>query len=126
MDCERDLSQIGLGVNMKTAIIVTILMYFASANLFADATETGKVTQLRVNSNAGKHFVSIWLDGLNDNTDCSGGKRWTINQATDPLFKEKYSLILAAASAGKPITLFQNTGCATWYSNKVSQVSVHY
>jgi len=91
----------------------------------ADATETGKVNKVKVNSN---NIISIWLDGPNDETDCSGGKQWTINPDTDQRYKEKYASILAAANTKTTITLtyISSAGCGTWFSNQISEVVVDY
>jgi len=98
---------------------------FFSGVAVADGTETGKVKNIIVE---GANIISIWLEGEGDFTvDCTGGGRWTI-AASDGLFKEKYAAILAAASAGKTITLFhlKAYGCGNWDSNKVYWVNTVY
>ncbi len=64
--------------------------------------------------------VSVWIDGTDQKTERSAGSRWTLS-SSDSLFNVEYSVILAAASAGKSIRLRRLTsgGCGNWDSNMI-------
>ena len=111
---------------MKAWTILTLCVVLGhSTSSLADATETGKVNKIKINSN---QTISIYLDGPNDTTDCSGGKQWIINTATDQLANEKYSAVLSAANARSTITLVHSSsaGCGAWSSNQVYDLTVSY
>ena len=104
-------------------LIMSLFLFFVSNSVFSDATETGQVTKIIVEGS----IVSVWLNGIDVTTDCSGGSRWTVVN-TDTLFKEKYAAILAAATSKQPISLFHLAahGCGNWTSNKIYLVGIDY
>lgn len=104
--------------------IVALALIVLSFNSYADASETGKVARILPEGNS---IISIWLDGTDDNSACQGNGRWIIN-TTDPLYKEKYSLVLAAAAQGKSITLrhVSSSACSAMNANTVYYVSVNF
>lgn len=104
-------------------IILTASLSF-SQPAFAGGSETGKVVNIIVESN---NIISVWLDGEDYMTDCTGGARWTI-PVTDPLFKEKYTAVLSAAQTGKRVILYHVTerGCGQWDSNQVFHVTTSF
>ena len=113
---------------MKNIIIVISLLLFAStatSNEVDRVFETGKIVRIVP---GGDHFVSIWLDGTDETTFCSGGARWTINKSNDAQSEEKFSLILAAATTGQTVTFMHlvSAGCSNWDSNRLYYVDVRF
>ena len=104
--------------------LITLIFICTSSMVFADANETGKITRLITE---GHTTVSVWLDGEDDNSDCPGGSRWTIT-SDDLLMKEKYSMLLSAATTGKIVHLhgLASWGCGNWDSNKIHYVDITY
>ena len=108
-------------------IIIAIALF--SVSFVASATdriyEVGKVVRIIP---GGDHFVSVWLDGPDDTTFCSGGSRWTINKPNDEQSEEKYSLILAAATTGQTVRFMhlESQGCSNWDSNRIYHVDVRF
>lgn len=106
---------------LTTGLSAVLIAGLAQAN----SSETGRVTTIIVE---GTDLISINLSGMDATSECSGGGRWTINRTTDPLFKEKYAAILAAAASGQEITLvhLSSSGCGDWTSNKIYYVQTNY
>lgn len=100
--------------------LIGLCSLLIAINVSADVLETGTVSKIILESNK----LSVFLSGADDLTDCAQGGRWTMT-TDDPLFKEKYSAILAAASAGKTISLkhLAINGCGWLDSNKIYYVS---
>jgi len=109
---------------MRKRIIFIILPLIISSIANADVTVVGKIKNIEID---GQSIVSVWLDTTANTTECSGGWRWTVAN-TDALFKEKLSTLLAAAAAGRTVTLFHLSGwgCGNWNSNKIYYVNVQY
>ena len=63
-------------------------------------------------------FVSIWLSGENDLSECSGGARWIIQEGEDN-YQAKLSAILMAAASNKSIKLRSTGVCGNWSANKI-------
>lgn len=103
--------------------LIGLLGLLVAMNTSADVTETGTVSAIILETN----ILSVFLSGADALTDCATGGRWTVT-TDDPLFKEKYSAILAAASAGKTVTLKHLTvnGCGWLASNKIYYVNVGF
>jgi len=110
---------------MKNIIITMMLLSFTSVVSANNFYETGKVSRIVT---SGTDFISVWIDGVNNTSQCSGGERWTINVNGDSLYKEKYSLLVAAATAGTPVRLFHlgSRGCGNWNSHQIHHVDVRY
>ena len=113
---------------MKNIIIILSLLLFTSTAMSNEVDriyEVGKIVRIVP---GGDHFVSIWLDGTDDTTFCSGGARWTINKPSDEQSEEKYSLILAAATTGQTVRFMhlESTGCSNWVSNRIYHVDVRF
>jgi len=110
---------------MLKKLVIGFLFLGISKVALADADETGKITNIIVEGNS---IVSVWLDGADVSTECTGGGRWTISNTNDSLFKEKVSTLLAAASTGKTVHLHHlaGWGCGAWESNKIYYVHVSY
>jgi hypothetical protein len=107
---------------MKNMIIGLYVLLLNTA--ISDEYEEGKVTRIIVEQN----FASIWLSGSDNNNECEqAAGRWTVTN-DDPLFKEKYATILAAATSGKVIKLrhLTSNACGVWGSNKIYFVEVNY
>ena len=98
-------------------VLLSLLTSIASA----DHNEVGTVNNIILESN----ILSVWLNGPDVTTDCSGGSRWTMT-TEDPLFKEKYSAILAAAASGKTVDFrhVTSSGCGFVNGNKIYFVKV--
>lgn len=107
---------------MKKWIFILMMLIIPSL-AHAHVTETGKITQIITE---GSNNVSVWLDGTDDTSLCSGGSRWTVDD-TDPLFKEKYSLLLVAVATGRTIKLehLDTMACGNWSSNKIYFVAYY-
>jgi len=113
---------------MKNIIIAVTLLLFTSTAMSNEVDriyETGKIVRIIP---GGDHFVSIWLDGADNTTFCSGGARWTINKPSDAQSEEKFSLILAAATTGQTVTFMhlESAGCSNWNSNRLYNVDVRF
>ncbi len=105
--------------------LVTFLIFLiVPSMLFADGSESGKITQIKIRSN---NRISVWLDGTNFNDDCSGGAQWTMLE-TDDLFKEKLSLLYMAAASDETVKLthLSSWGCGTWTSNRIAEITVQF
>ena len=100
-----------------------LIFFMFSQYVFASVDETGKIIRLIVEGNA---IVSVWLNGTDVNTECSGGSRWTLQNSNDGLFKEKLAMLLAAAASGEAVHLHHLTawGCGNWNSNRIYYVDV--
>lgn len=109
---------------MTRLALPLIALILVSTNAFANVYETGKITRMVAE---GESFVSVWLDGSDDISECTGGERWTL-ETSDPLHKEKYAALLSAAAAGKVIKLIHLSGsdCGQWASNKIYLISIEY
>lgn len=107
------------------AITLSLFSLTAAAQEVDRIYETGKIVRIVP---GGDHFVSIWLDGPNETTFCSGGARWTINKPSDEQSEEKYSLILAAATTGQTVRFMhlESEGCSNWDSNRIYHVDVRF
>ena len=90
----------------------------------ANVSENGNITRILPE---GGYVISVWLSGANNTSLCSGGGRWTL-LPSDPLFKEKYSLILAAASQNKKVTFLhvEGSACGPFNGNSIYYVDVNY
>jgi hypothetical protein len=110
---------------MKYKILSCLLLAAAASVASADYTETGKITQIMVE---GDNRVSIYLDGADNTSECSGGGRWTLELGADPLFESKYSAILAAASAGQTVTFkyVSSRGCGIFNGSRIYALGVKY
>lgn len=105
------------------SILIFNILFFSNSALAGLASEEGKITSLSI---SGGGWVSIYLDGTDSTTVCSGGARWTMH-SSDPLFDVKYSTVLAAAASGKTITLRHNsTDCGLYNGNIVEMVHITY
>ena len=106
-------------------IMLSLLSLTATAQEVDRIFETGKIVRIVP---AGEQFISIWLDGTDETSFCSGGARWTINKQNDELSEEKYSLILAAATTGQTVTFMHlvSRGCSNWDSNRLYYVDVRF
>jgi hypothetical protein len=73
-------------------------------------------------------MVSVWLDGTDNNSECAGSGRWTINKTEEQMFQEKLLKLLTAAKPKQTIRLFHLTahGCGNWNSNKIYYINVAY
>lgn len=109
---------------MKIEYKIFLLVFLFPSFCFAATDETGHITRLIVEGN---HYVSVWLNGPDDLSECSGGSRWTVHDS-DVLFKEKLSVLLTAASSNQSIHLHGITGwgCGGWESNKIYYIDVKY
>jgi len=109
---------------MKNNLIGALILSTFPMPSFGDVSEAGNITGIIVE---GSSFVSVFLDGVDVNTECSGGGRWTLD-TSDPLFKEKYAALLAAAASGKKVNLYHlsGLGCGNWISNRIYYVHVQY
>ena len=87
--------------------------------------ESGKIERIVP---SGNNFISVWLDGANDESLCEGNGRWTIQIANDALHEQKFSMLLAAATSGLTVRLFhlESAGCGNWDSNRIHHVDVRY
>ena len=96
---------------------LVILSIIFPSYAFAHATESGKIERIIPE---GGYVISIFLDGSDNASLCSGGSRWTL-ELTDKLYKEKYSLLLTAMAQGKSVTLLhhKDLGCGPFNSNKI-------
>lgn len=109
---------------MFKKILFIFLLLSLTNSVFADVDQTGKITRIIVET---QNIVSVWLDGASNTTECTGGTRWTIT-SDDLLFKEKLSILIAAASSGKTVHLHHVTsyGCGNWNSNRIYYADVVY
>jgi len=106
-------------------IMLTILMFtMLNSGLALAASETGKIIQIIYE---GSSVVSIFLDGVDDKSQCSGGGRWTIYKS-DGLFKEKVASLMAAATTGKKVNLYMldSQTCGGWDSNTIYYVRTYH
>jgi hypothetical protein len=113
------------GIFMKYQILSCLLLAAAASVASADYTETGKITQIMAEWD---NRVSVYLDGADNTSECSGGGRWTLELGADPLFEAKYAAILTAASAGQTVTFryVSSRGCGIFNGSKIYLVSVKY
>lgn len=103
---------------MKKSILLTLFFIFSSA-LNAAVIETGTINNIIIEQT----MVSFWVSGQDEVSECSGGARWTLNESDD-LFKEKFSVLLAASTAGKTISVRSTGTCGNWDSNKVYYINL--
>ena len=110
---------------MKNIIIAVTLLLFTSIASANGVYETGKIVRIVP---SGSNFISVWLDGADDNSLCEGNGRWTIQTANDPLHEQKYSKLLAAATTGATVRLFhlETSGCGNWDSNRIFHVDLRF
>lgn len=108
----------------KHFIVICFLICLSSPAI-ADVNETGKITRIITE---GDQWVSVWLDGQDDTTECSGGSKWTISKKNDPMFKEKMSVLLTAALTKKVVRLrhISAWGCGGWDSNRIYYIDIDY
>ena len=109
--------------NIAAKLSVLLLLYaFNGQQVYANGSETGTITGIIVE---GKTKISVWLDGIDYTDECAGGARWVID-TTDPLYKEKYSVVLSAAFTNKKVRFQYITswGCdSSWNGNRVYYVA---
>lgn len=107
---------------MKIIVLLALLVISISAK--AHVVEAGKVTRILPE---GSSVISIWLDGTDNSTLCSGGSRWTLS-TSDPLYKDKYSLILMAAAQGKAVRFLhvEGSACGPFIGNAIHYVDVSF
>lgn len=112
-------------MNKMKLIVGALLFVFFTADVYADVAEEGKINRIIVE---GQSMVSVWLDGTDNNSECAGSGRWTINKSEDQMFKEKLSTLLSVAQSKQTIRLFHLTsyGCGSWNSNKIYYINVAY
>ncbi len=101
----------------RMLILATLLL--SSNTAWAISSETGKITTLHIGE--GGVYVSVYLDGTDDNSQCSGGARWTIH-ISDPMFEGKYSTLLAAHISGKTIGLRHLSSTCGLYSGNIIEL----
>ena len=103
-------------------VVFSLFTSVASAN---GVYETGKIDRI---VSSGSNFISVWLDGDDDNSLCEGNGRWTIQIANDPLHEQKYSMLLAAATTGTKVRLFhlESSACGNWNSNRIHHVDLRF
>jgi hypothetical protein len=105
---------------MKKMFLGTCLFFALTQLASAAVDESGLVANIIVEAN----YASIWLNGADPTTECVGaGGRWTINN-TDVTFKEKLAMLMAAATAGKTVSLRSTGTCGNWGSNIIYYVNV--
>ena len=106
------------------AVTSTLVFLLFCANAQADSSEQGRITSIIVE---GASLISVWLDGTDHTAECTGGSRWTLVN-TDPLFKEKYAALLAAAAAGQSVSLLHlsTSGCGPFNGNTIHYVATNY
>ena len=104
----------------RMLILATLLL---SSNMaWAISAETGKITSLSIGEGG---YVSVYLDGTDDNSQCSGGARWTLYK-NDPMFEGKYSTLLAAYISGKTIGLRHlSSTCGMYSGNIIEMISIN-
>lgn len=106
---------------MKKVFLSAFLFFSLMQLASAAVDESGQVANIIVEAN----YASVFLNGTDANSECSGGSRWTINTA-DVTFKEKLAMLIAAATAGKTVYLHSTGVCGNWASNTIYYVSVAY
>ena len=112
---------------MKTLMINVFLLLLIPAFSFANSSETGKITKLITQGGTiGATVISVWLNGTDDTTDCSGGDRWVIQNNKTTGFKEKFTTLLLAYEQNKTITLSHdsNLGCGHQNSRLIYQITL--
>ena len=102
-------------------ILTVFILVLSTSFLYAAVDESGRITRIIVEGN---QWVSVWLDGVDITSDCSGGGRWTVNHS-DVLFKEKLSMLISAATAQKRVRL-HGLECGGWHGNKIYFIEVRY
>ncbi|WNO07977.1 hypothetical protein [Teredinibacter sp. KSP-S5-2] len=90
---------------------VLIVISFSSS---ASVQESGKVSRIILEGNV----VSVWVDGVDNTSECSGGDRWVLLES-DTLFKEKYSALLMAFASGKDVVLLSTGSCPVMNANGI-------
>ena len=72
---------------------------------YADSTETGKITKV-ITSRGSTGEVFVWVNGVDDSTECPGGARWTIEESADPAYKSHLATLFLAYTLNKTVTLY--------------------
>ena len=92
---------------------------------YANSTETGKIFRI-IPSGSSVIRVSVWLDGVDDLSECAGGNRWTIEKGDDSGFKEKLATIYLAYALGKTVSFTHGSwlGCGAWDSRKIYNIDI--
>jgi len=116
-----------MGNGLRNLKCLVLMIFFASGTVFANGSETGKIINIIAEGSGASGVVSVWLDGADYKAECTSGDRWTM-QSTDAIFKEKYAALMAAAVAGKQVTLYYTTsmGCGSWNSNTIYFINTVY
>jgi|GEM_PF-2675597 len=96
---------------------IFIVFTFVSFSSMASVTESGTLSRLIIEGNV----VSIWVNGVDDKSECSGGDRWVLLKS-DSLFQEKYSALLMAFASGKEVILHSTGTCPTFNANGIYYV----
>ena len=100
-------------------LILAFLVFFISISSVASVQESGKVSRIILEGAA--NIVSVWIDGTDDKSECSGGDRWVLLES-DSLFKEKYSALLMAFASGKEVILHSTGSCPVFNGNGIYYV----
>ncbi|MBB5737520.1 hypothetical protein FHT09_003305 [Xanthomonas arboricola] len=107
---------------MKLSFLLFFL--FVPSVAFADTTQRGTISRFVVELT----YLSVWLENEPTNNECLSDGRWVIDFSNDPIAKEKYSAILAAATSRTPVVLqYTSTqGCGSFGAKKIHYVDVSY
>ena len=112
---------------MKTLTMIVLLLLLIPPFSYANSTETGKITKLITQAGTiGATVISVWLNGTDDTTECSGGDRWVIQHNKTRGFNEKFTTLLLAYEQNKTITLSydSNLGCGHGNSRLIYQITL--
>lgn len=110
---------------MKKFLLSFMFVLIIPGLSYASSSETGKITKI-VNSSGGVNRVSVWLNGVDDQSECPAGDRWTIEQGLDPGFKGKLATILLAYALKETVSFYHSSpsGCGSWDSRKIYYIEI--
>lgn len=105
-------------------LAITLLMLVGSSAALADTHQQGRVTRLVVEQT----HASVWIEGTPTNNDCLSDGRWVMDFASDPVAREKYATLLAAASSRQVVDLhyYSAQSCGGFGAKKISYVDTSY
>ena len=99
---------------MKQLILSVTFVLGLCGVAWANSEETGHITRLLVEGSS-TIYVSVWIDGTDNTSECSGGARWTIQDDQNG-FREKLSMLMLAYAKNEQVRLYyaSSSGCGSW------------
>ena len=78
------------------------------------STQTGKVTKIYVRASDGLTYFVLDSAAPSDKPACATKAYWMIKDENSEAGKKQYSMLLAARSSGKTVTVYGSDTCTRW------------